>query len=427
MSQISRRSLLYLLVPAVSAQAAAPDRAATAARYERLRQRYEELRLAGADLSSLADPIKDVRQAVRSGDLQRVNVLLDRLETGLAALAPRRPADDPARPPGGPLDQAAPRGGEAGEYRVVEAIRASPAYLKLVTARAPRVAPDGAVGRNIEGFSDVAAQRDTIWLLLRGLASGSAEDVDATVRSLRYGFAHQTDRGNFANGRGASDKKAAGVDAFFLQAFGRMYFLIGESPFRARFLPPLDALKPRLARAMAWLAANRDELTRQDRHATNRLFFDALAFTLSGEILGDPSLRAIGESFTEAGLGNQRDDGTYNEHNGSDTSYQAVSILNVAGLLAHAPSARLKVQLAASLRRAIAWERAKVGADGRIAVQGNARTGLGQEQFLGKVKEVNYAEVALAFLYAAIIEGDPGLERQGESIIRYLEAHATAH
>jgi hypothetical protein len=205
-----------------------------------------------------------------------------------------------------------------------------------------------------------------------------------------------------------------------------MYLLIAESPFSARFLPPLDALKPQLIRAMTWLAASRAELTRQDRHATNRLFFDALAFMLNGEILGDPSLRTIGESFTEAGLGNQRDDGTYNEHNGFDTSYQAVSILNVAGLLAYAPTPRLKARLAESLRRAIAWERARVSADGRIEVQGNARTGLGQEQFLGKAKDVNYAEVALAFLYAAIIEGEPRLERQGESIARYLAMRETA-
>lgn len=422
MPELRRRSLLYLLASAASAQAATPDRAAVTARYERVRQQYEALRRAGTDLSYLAGPIQEVRQAVRSGDLQGVNALLDRIEPELAALARGQPPEAPIHPHSELPSQAAPLGGGVGEYRVVQAIRASPAYLKLVTARAPRVVPDGAVGRNIEGFSDVAAQRDTIWLLLRGLATGSAEDVDATVRSLRYGFAHQTDRGNFANGRGASDRKAAGVDAFFLQAFGRMYFLIAESPFRARFLPPLEKLKPRLARAMAWLAANRDELTRQDRHATNRLFFDALAFTLNGEILGDVSLRVIGESFTEAGLDNQRDDGTYNEHNGSDTSYQAVSILNVAGLLAHAPTPRLKTRLAASLRRAIAWERARIDPDGRIEVQGNARTGLGQEQFLGKAKDVNYAEVALGFLYAAIVEGDPGLERQGESIVRYLEA-----
>jgi hypothetical protein len=420
-----RRSLLYLLIPAASAHATTPDRAAITARYERVRHQYEALQRSGADLSSLAEPIQRVRQAVRAGDLQRVNALLDQIETGLAALGPGRPAEDPARSPREILDPSPGRGG--GEYRVVQAIRASPAYLELVTARAPRVAPDGAVGRNIERFSDVAAQRDTIWLLLRGLATGSAEDVDATVRSLRYGFAHQTERGNFANQRGASDQKAVGVDAFFLQAFGRMYLLIAESPLSARFLPPLDALKPQLGRAMARLAASRDELMRQDRHATNRLFFDALAFMLNGEILGDPSLRAIGESFTEAGLGNQRDDGTYNEHNGFDTSYQAVSILNVAGLLAHAPTPRLKARLAESLRRAIAWERARVSGDGRIEVQGNARTGLGQEQFLGKAKDVNYAEVALAFLYAAIIEGDPRLERQGESIARYLVTRETAH
>jgi len=417
-TRFGRRLLFQLLVPFGTVRAATIDRSALTVRYDRLRRQYEALQAAGADLSSLAEPIRQVRQAVRSGDLQTVGALLDCIEAGLASIAPRPPGGAPASD-----DESAVAPGAGGEYRIIEAIRASPAYLGLVKTRAPEVAPDGAVARNIGGFSDVAAQRDTIWLLLRGLATGSVEDVDATVRSLRYGFARQTERGNFANGRGASDRKAVGVDAFFLQAFGRMYFLIAESPFRARFTLALDALKPQLARAMAWLAANRAELVRQDGRATNRLFFDALAFVLNGEILGDASLRAIGDSFVEAGLDNQRDDGTYNEHDGSDTSYQAVSILNVAGLLAHARNPRLKSRLAASLQHAVAWERARVGPDGRIEVRGNARTGLGQEQFLGKTKDVNYAEVALAFLYASVIEHDPGLERQGENIIGYLEGH----
>ena len=58
--------------------------------------------------------------------------------------------------------------------------------------------------------------------------------------------------------------------------------------------------------------------------------------------------------------------------------------------------------------------------DGEVAVEGNSRTGLGQEEFMGKKKEVNYPEVALAMLYASIVENDSSLLAQGVSIINYL-------
>ncbi len=199
-----------------------------------------------------------------------------------------------------------------------------------------------------------------------------------------------------------------------------MYLLIANSPLRNRFLPPLDALRPQLARALAWLGQNTAELNRQDRLATNRLFFDALAFSLNGRILGDAQLRATGDTFTRAGLANQRPDGTFNEHKGADTSYQAVSILNVAGLLVYAEDHTLRARLADALRRGVAWERERIGADGEVAVEGNSRTGLGQEQFLGKPKDVNYAEVGLAMLYASVLENDPSLLPLGEAVVRHM-------
>ena len=369
--------------------------------------------------------VTEIQQSVQAGQLDRVGMLLDQLETQLQAVAPKPSTAVSAACPVTPAaltvhEGTPPTAGGNTEAQFVTEIKNNPDYLRLVTVRAPKVAADGAVGRNIAGFADAAAQRDTIWLVLRGLATGSADDIQATVRSMAYAFEHQAPAGNFANNHGVSDVKAVGADAFFLQAFGRIYLLIAESQFRDCGLPLLDALKPKLDRAMRWLASNTDELMRQDHLATNCLFFDAVAFDLNGKILNDPSLRQIGKTFARAGLSNQRSDGTFNEHDGADSSYQAVSILNITGLMAHEDDPELRAQYKEAIRRGIAWERTRILPDGEVAVEGNSRTGLGQEEFMGKKKEVNYPEVALAMLYASIIEDDPSLRAQGVSIINYL-------
>ena len=175
------------------------------AKYNAVHRHYEELKRAGADLSELAPLISEIQQVARARDAARLAPLLDRMEAALNRIsAPAGPLPPP--PPAECMAQ--PHGASGGgEYPIIAEIRSSPAYLDLIRRRAPAVAPDGAVGRNQHGFSDVAAQRDVIWLALRGLATNSAADIDATIRALEYGFRQQQPAGNFANGRGASARK----------------------------------------------------------------------------------------------------------------------------------------------------------------------------------------------------------------------------
>jgi hypothetical protein len=275
----------------------------------------------------------------------------------------------------------------------------------------------------LRGFSYVSAQRHTYWLLLRGLATSNTADIDAVVRSMRYAFEHQTAIGNFANGKGASDLKAIEFDAFFLASFGRIYFLLAESPFAGRYLGGMAEMRPQLARAMAWLDQNNAELFRQDREATNRLFFDALAFDLNGKILGDAKLRGTGTNFIGAGLANQRADGAFYEK-GTDSSYQAVCLLNIAGLIAQSDDPARRARLTDAFSRGMAWERQRILPTGEVSVAGNARTGLDQERDVsGKLKTVNYPEVAFALLCGALVLNDPGLVTTGEKVIEYFAQH----
>lgn len=425
MRKFSRRMALGLIAVAHSA-AAEVDTSALERKYSALKARYEALKQSAVDLSSLSSSIEALKAAVKTRKGAEVSALLDQLdqklrELELAPAAASAGAASPVEAAPRPLQPLPP--GSTIEAELLEAVRTNPTYKRLVVARAPAIASDGAVGRNKVAYSDAAAQRDVIWLAMRGLVTGSSEDIRATVRAMEYAFKNQAAKGNFNNTQGASAEKAVEADAFFLQAFGRIYLLVSNSEFRDPYWAELDALRQNLARAMQWLAANVGELKRQDRFATNRLFFDAIAFDLNGKILGDPKLRQIGLSFAEAGLANQRADGAFDEHNGADSSYQAVSMLNVAGLIAYADDLAFRSRLEQSLKRAADWEKTRIRPDGYVMVEGNSRTGLGQEEFMGHPKDVNYPEVALALLYASIIMDDSALKTQGEAVINYFATH----
>ena len=83
------------------------------------------------------------------------------------------------------------------------------------------------------------------------------------------------------------------------------------------------------------------------------------------------------------------------EKGGHDSSYQAVAALKLQVWLLHFPDEKL----AAAADKAVRWEIGRVLADGRVEVAGNTRTGLGQELWQGRAKDVNLSEVTLCLLY----------------------------
>lgn len=307
------------------------------------------------------------------------------------------------------------------EIAVVRRMLTAPQFMKVLRRRAPldMVATNGAVGVNRSSFKHVAAQRDVLWLALRGLAESNSQAIDDVLRGLEYGFERQTSNGNFANGMGASDLTAVGADAFFLQSYGRARLLIGASPYALQTATRFGEMDRHVPRALSWLLASEEELFRQDRNTTNRLFFDALALGLCGKIVDDTTAIAKADEFVQHGISAQRADGTFNEHGGYDSSYQAVSLINIAVWLLN-PPANLSEQLTAALRSGAAWQMSRIKSNGEVMTEGNARTGVGLEGD----KDVNYFEVALSCIYLAEALGDESFMDTGERVSRYINRNA---
>jgi len=315
----------------------------------------------------------------------------------------------------------------AGEAGLIATLPASINVSALLSRAGSAIAPDGAVGRNIAAFSDVAAQRDALWTMLRGFTAGNTADLDASVAAMRYGFQHQAPDGSFLNNL-ADASTSLSADTFFLQSFARVYLGFQTSGYWTPYAAGLQSMLPSLRKAMTWLSQQVPTLMAQDAAAPNRLLFDAIAFEMNGRILNDQTLIGIGDRFITTALAAQRADGSFNEHGGSDTSYQATSMLNLEVLLTYTQSPAMATRLGGALTSATAWEVAHILPSGQVEVAGNSRTGLGQEVGpSGLPKDVNYGEVALSLSYAAKLQGSASVLASAAAVTAYaVSYHAPA-
>jgi len=246
----------------------------------------------------------------------------------------------------------------------------------------------GLVGHNLDGFKGAAFQRGATVTLAFAAARGDEKLADNCWRAVDATFAHQTEAGNFGD--------PAESVAFWLCELSRSLLVIQQSPLAAHFHDRIEALKPKLARAVHWLAGERERLKREDRAAPNRLFFDAEAFLFSSRLLGDQSLEPIGREFIAQGMKLFRaEDGVFLEHNGGDSSYQAVNLLRLGEIVLHFPDPQIEAAIAAGVK----WELQRIGPDGVVNTDGNTRVHPGGEVFMGREKTANVGEIALALLY----------------------------
>jgi len=320
-----------------------------------------------------------------------------------------------------PLQAFAKQNNDSGELHWLRQLEGVSGFSLLLQHRASAgfIKADGATGRNRNKLSDVAAQRDALWVLRRAIIEQDAKKVEAAVKAMEFAFRYQNKDGSFKNGRGASKKKAVTADAFFLQAFGNVYLLIEESSFKERFIKRLDRLKPQLEQSMRWLYANEHNLLRMDHKAPNRLLFDGIAFLFNGYILKNEEYIKVGEKFVDAALALKDDQGFLKEHGGYDSSYQAVCNYNLLRISSYAQSPDLIKKVRDAAIEGTHWQLTRIEKSGRVKVAGNARTGLGQEKLLGKIKDVNYSEVALSLYYFSMATGSQEAVSIANKVVEY--------
>ncbi len=274
-------------------------------------------------------------------------------------------------------------------------LRKMPAELLRYTGGA-RPDADGMVGYNRGGFRSPEFQGGAMHYLVRGAIRGDQRAVEEGWRAIDATFQQQTDGGNF--GRPGEPHGGPSAVAFWLADLDQAILVLRESELGPEYKERIGRLTPKIQRAARWLAQPRyqERLKREDGEAPNRLLFDALAYGLSGVLAGDDELKQLGRRFVDLAMAQFRpSDGVFLEKGGHDSSYQAVSALNLQVWLLYFPDKKLAAAAAAAVR----WELGRVRPDGRIDAAGNTRTGLGQEQWMGHSKGMNLSAITLCLLY----------------------------
>jgi len=239
--------------------------------------------------------------------------------------------------------------------------------------------------------------------MVRAIVRGDRRCIDEGWLAIDAAFREQSEDGGFS--RPGAPHGGPSAAAIWLAELNQAILVLRESELGSHYRERIEALVPKIRRAAQWLAQPRyqERLKREDADAPNRLLFDALAFGLSGVLTGDEELQQTGRRFVDLAMQKYRAcDGVFLEKGGHDSSYQAVAALKLQIWTLYFPDPKL----AEAADRAVRWELGRVLPDGRIDVAGNTRTGLGQEKWMGRDKDVNRSEITLCLLYHYARTGD---------------------
>ncbi|RPJ09856.1 MAG: hypothetical protein EHM28_00230 [Spirochaetaceae bacterium] len=270
-------------------------------------------------------------------------------------------------------------------------------FLELIGGSLPD--KNGLVGDNKGGYRSPAFQRGAARAMMNGILWNDRRIIDDSLRAFDEVFKRQDGPGRFGG-----DNTPNGV-AFWLCEANQALLLMQESSLAADYAARVSSYIPKIHKAALWLGQREqtERLLREDASAPNRLIFDALACALSGLLCKDESLIQTGRMFLDRAMALYRaEDGVFLEKNGHDSSYQAVNAWLLQVWIIYFPEPTFE-QAAA---RAVRWEIGRIKEDGSVDTAGNTRTGLGQEMWQGRVKDVNFAEVLRCILYFRVRTGD---------------------
>jgi hypothetical protein len=274
------------------------------------------------------------------------------------------------------------------------------------------VVPDekGMVGHNRESWVHASFQRGAMMYLILAAIQGDTGRVEDAWRAIDAAFERQNEAGNFETGVYGGKKPTRNDDlsgtSFWMAQLCHALLILQLSELSDNFSARVEQILPRIRKTVQWLYNNAEELYEYDANAPNRLFFDAMAFGFAGILLEDEKYMDMGRWFAEAGIELMQENGSFLEKGGHDSGYQAVALLRLQQYLIYFPDE----EFSDATKHAASWEISRVKESGEVDVTGNTRTGLGQEQFMGRIKDVNYGEVVLALLYY-------GIQRDNEEAI----------
>lgn len=278
----------------------------------------------------------------------------------------------------------------------------------------------GAVGLNEEWEKDhsqswfVELQRAGAQDVYAGLALQSEAHIRWGLKQLQWGFDQQQSDGSF------DCKDCFHSSSFLVEAAAHSLLLIEASTWKGGFAVEIAKMKPMIHKAALWMIQPANSKLRDQGQIiyTHRRFLVAAALGQTALLCGDEALMQAANEYLRDGIQRQCKDGVFPEKGGFDSSYHAVALIYAQRCSAVFVKGSLADELQVSIKKGMAWLLSRIGPTGIVSVEGNTRTGKGQEKGRsGYLKKVNRPEVARALLYYAVYFKEPTCAEIAKKVI----------
>jgi len=301
------------------------------------------------------------------------------------------------------------------------------AFQEYLDVKVPavKISASGGIGRNLHSFSDVAAQRSALLLIFHGILRDDRKTLDNGVKALAMPFEFQKTDGTFeCPSRGNRQVGPGDIygESVFVGAVGEAVLILKNTKYADEYLPRILKNQNQIKKWLSYFVSIKDQVLAADLNFGNRLAYDVLALQSFGVIFNDMVLLDVAEKFILEIVRMQDAKGYYPDNGGPDSSYNAVTAWKMQVCSIYAPE-NLKADMMSSIRKSMQWEIAKIDPQtGMVNVDENIRTGKGQEKFLGRIKDVNYEEVAYSLFYWEPLGESNSAGDMGRKIISYARA-----
>lgn len=286
---------------------------------------------------------------------------------------------------------------------------------------------DGAMAHNQRGYINIAYQRYALDHIIYGIAADHLPSIKHGVNGIRYGFSKQFSDGSFDASFLSRRKTDIGdrlsKAALFLTAASITYQLVHNCPYRRKFLKQLTEIRLGIRKTTYWLSKNDLKLFLHDQDSAYNLINDALAFIVSGEIYNNVTLIKRGHIFLEIGLELQRENGSFIEKDGHDSSYQASNIVLLIYYMLFVKNRGYFNKALKAIVIGIIWEKSRIKPTGKVNARDNTRRTQSYSTFSGRKTDINYSEVIKAFLWYGYFTKDLQSHVMAKQVFRYITRH----
>ncbi|MEI6714768.1 MAG: hypothetical protein WCO60_13510 [Verrucomicrobiota bacterium] len=272
----------------------------------------------------------------------------------------------------------------------------------------------------------IEQQSNGIHYITYGLALKDTDSIRWGLKILNWGFSVMQPDGEFQ----CHDNYHS--TSFFVDAVSHAILLIEASEVKTEFAEVTKAMKPKLKIVAGWMI--RPEIHEKawgkkgsERGYGHRFFLDGAAIGSAGLVLADKAMLDYAAQLVSEGISAQRADGVNTEKGGHDSHYQAYGLAYAWRYYTIVADADMRTKMKPMLDKANAWLLTRIGTDGTVLVDGNTRTGNGQEVGRsGKPKGVEYRFVISSLLEWAATTGNEEPERVARLVYQAGERQKAA-